>query len=72
MAKRSRPDEWLTVQQAADESGYHPDTMRKLVRSGTLIGRKYGPLWQVSLKSLRAYSRKVKKLGAKRGPKPKA
>jgi len=65
------PDEWLTISQAAQLGGYHPETVRKLVRVGVLIGRKYGPLWQVSRKSLRDYTRKVGKLGAKRGPKPR-
>lgn len=46
---------WLTVQQAADLSGYHPNHIRRLVRSGEIQARKWGQSWQVSRQSLKAY-----------------
>jgi len=61
---------WLTVKEAADLAGYHPDTIRKLVQSGEIEARKWGRDWQVSRKGLRQYLNKVVKLGSKRGPKP--
>jgi excisionase family DNA binding protein len=62
-------DEWLTVTEAAQLIGYHPDTVRKLVRAGEIQSRKFGPLWQVNRAALLAYVARVKKLGEKRGPK---
>ena len=65
-------DEWLTVSQAAEISGYHPVTLRKLIYAGQIKAQKFGPLWQISRAELIAYTRKVSKIGAKRGPKPRA
>ena len=62
-------DEWLTVNQAAKLSGYHPDHIRRLVRRGEIDARKFGPVWAVHLESLIAYLRKMELLGGKRGPK---
>jgi hypothetical protein len=60
---------WVTTAEAVRLSGYHPVTLRKLLLSGKVKGRKWGPVWQVNQPNLLAYLRGVKKLGAKRGPK---
>ena len=66
-------DDWITTAEAVKLSGYHIVTVRKLLLSGEVKGRKvWGQQWQVSRASLLAYVRKVEKLGAKRGPKPGA
>jgi excisionase family DNA binding protein len=65
-------EEWLTVTEAARLIGYHPDTVRKLVRAGEIESRKFGPLWQVSRAALFAYVEQINKLGKKRGPKVEA
>jgi len=63
-------DEWMTVQQAAELSGYHPTYLRWLIRQGDLPARKFGPLWQVSRKGLEAFIRAAEQSGDKRrGPK---
>jgi len=62
-------DDWITTKEAAEISGYHSVTLRKLLLSGKVKGQKWGREWQVSRASLLAYVRKVEKLGAKRGPK---
>jgi excisionase family DNA binding protein len=48
-------EEWLTTEQAAELSGYHPVYLRGLLREGKIKGRKWGPAWQVNRKSLLAY-----------------
>lgn len=63
-------EQWLTVQQAADILGYHPNSIRRLIYDGQIEARKFATVWQVSKPSLLAYVRKVEKLGDKRGPKP--
>jgi excisionase family DNA binding protein len=63
-------DHWLTVIEAAQISGYHPEHIRELLRDGKIKKtRKYGPLWQVDRASLLAYIKATEKLGKKRGPK---
>jgi len=66
-------DDWITTAEAAEISGYHIVTVRKLLLSGEVKGRKvWGQQWQVSRANLLAHVRKVEKLGAKRGPKRQA
>lgn len=63
-------DKWLTVSEAAKLSGYHPETLRELMRDGKLNARKVSIVWLVDRESLSAYMARVKKMGEKRGPKP--
>lgn len=61
---------WLTVQQAADLSGYHPNHIRRLVRAGEIQARKWGQAWQVSKQSLNIYLKIAAQSNDKRrGPK---
>lgn len=63
-------EQWLTVHEAAEISGYHPERIRELLRDGKISkARKYGPLWQVDRASLLAYVKEIEKIGRKRGPK---
>jgi excisionase family DNA binding protein len=63
-------ENWLTTQQAADLSGYHPNHIRRLVRSGEIQARKWGQSWQVSKQSLLAYLEAANQSGdQRRGPK---
>jgi excisionase family DNA binding protein len=62
-------EEWLTVQEAAELSGYHPNYIRQIIRAGRVRARKFATVWQVSRSDLRVYLRKTENLGAKRGPK---
>ena len=48
-------DEWLTVNQAAELSGYNDQYIGRLIRAGKLKARKFGPVWQVSKTALFAY-----------------
>ncbi len=64
-------EEWITTAEAAEISNYHPETIRDLVREGRVKGQKFGPVWQVSKTSLLEYLTNVKKLGKRRGPKPR-
>ena len=63
-------DEWLTVNEAAKLSGYHPETLRELMRDGKINARKISIVWLVDRESLLAYMAKVQAMGEKRGPKP--
>ena len=47
--------EWLTVKEAAKQSGYHPEHIRELIRDGLIKGRKVSIVWLVDSKSLIAY-----------------
>ena len=63
--------DWITTSQACELSGFHPDSLRKLLRSGRINGRKWGFAWMVDRGSLLAYLEQVAKLGDRRGPKRK-
>lgn len=63
--------DWISITEAAQLSGYHPDRIRELAREGKIKGQKIVTIWQVSRTSVLAYLRTVGKKGAKRGPKPR-
>lgn len=63
-------DEWITTPEAAEQSGYHPEYIRKLMREGKIEGRKFGIVWQVNRQSLIAYLESMEEIGKRRGPKP--
>ncbi len=62
--------EWLTVNDAAKLSGYHPESIRELIRQGKIKARKFSIVYQVNRESLLAYIAKAKETGEKRGRKP--
>ena len=62
-------DDWITTNEAAELSGYHPDYIRKLLQGGKLDGRKFGPVWQVKKADLLAYVARMEGQGERRGPK---
>ena len=64
-------EDWLTTYEAATVFGYNPDYIRQLIRSKKVLGRKWGPSWQVSRRSLIAYQANIEKLGERRGAKPR-
>lgn len=58
--------EWLSVSQAAEMSGYHPEYIRRLIRRGELEARKFSIVWQVRRESLQAYIQDAQKKEDKR------
>jgi excisionase family DNA binding protein len=61
--------DWITTKEASEISKYHPEHIRRLIRTGEIEAQKFGEVWQVSRQSLQVYLRKVEKLGERRGPK---
>jgi len=59
----------LSVAEAAEISGYHPEHIRRLIREGKVKAQKFASVWQVDRYSLQIYMRKSDDLGEKRGPK---
>jgi len=47
--------EWLTVNEAAEISGYHPEYIRRLIRDREIEARKFSIVWQVKRESLNSY-----------------
>ena len=62
-------EEWLTTEQAAELSGYHPDHIRRLVRGEQITAKKWGQAWMISRDSLTYYLEQSALKGEKRGPK---
>jgi excisionase family DNA binding protein len=63
-------DEWLTVNDAANLSGYDPEHIRRLIRENEIKARKFSIVWMVSRESLLEYVKKAQTWGKKRGRKP--
>ncbi len=55
-------DEWLTVNEAAKLSGYHPEHIRRLVRQGAITAKKFSIVWMVSRDSLLTYMKSQDKV----------
>ncbi len=63
---------WITVQEAADISGYNAEYIRWLIRGGEIKAKKFGIVWQVSRSSLLTYKQNADTSSDKRrGAKPK-
>ena len=63
-------DNWITTQEAAELSGYHPDHLRRLIRAGDIEGRKVSIVWLIKRQSLLDYIDRAEHSGDKRrGPK---
>jgi len=63
---------WITVEEAAKLTEYHPEHIRRLIRQGKIEARKFATVWQVDKSSLISYLNDIKELGNKRGPKVEA
>jgi excisionase family DNA binding protein len=48
-------EKYITVQAAAEVTGYNAQYLRRLLRAGKLTGIKIGQVWLISLASLTAY-----------------
>lgn len=47
--------DWITTEEAAQLSGYHPEYIRELIRAKKIKAQKFAVVWQVSRKSLLSY-----------------
>ena len=62
-------DNHMSVQAAAEYSGYNLQYLRRLVRGGEVAGVKVGQMWLVQVASLDAYLRRVQSTDDRRyGP----
>ena len=44
-----------TVQEAADNTGYHPEYLRRLIRAGKIEAEKFGRMYLIKADSLQRY-----------------
>ena len=66
-------NEWMTIAEAAQMSGYHPIYLRVLVREGKIHGVKKGMAWWVSRQSVQNYVEEARESGdGRKGPKDDA
>jgi excisionase family DNA binding protein len=62
-------DNHMSIQAAAQYSGYNLQYLRRLLRAGAIKGLKVGQVWLVKIASLDAYLEQVRALGDRRyGP----
>jgi excisionase family DNA binding protein len=53
-------NDFMTTQEAAEKLGFHPETIRRLVRDRVLEGQKWGKEWLILKVSVEKY---LKQLG---------
>jgi excisionase family DNA binding protein len=58
--------EWITTEEAARQSGYHPEYVRRLARQGKIGAAKKGRDWWVDREVFRAYLEAMNALGNRR------
>ncbi len=58
--------EWITTDEAAEISGYHPEYVRYLAREGRIGAEKKGRDWWIDRDKLREYLATVQALGTKK------
>jgi excisionase family DNA binding protein len=64
-------DDWITTQEAAELSGYHPEHLRRLLKRGDIEGRKVSIVWLINRRSLLEFVAQAEQSDDKRrGPKP--
>jgi hypothetical protein len=54
-------ENWISVEEAAQISGYHPEHIRRLIRGGKVKGRKFSIVWQVDRASFYTYLEEQKR-----------
>ena len=59
------PD-WISVTECSEQTGYHPDHLRRLLRSGKIKAVHKGNMWWVDRDSLRDYVVEMESLGPKK------
>lgn len=60
----------ISVQAAAEFTGYNIQYLRRLLRAGKLVGTKVGQVWLIKLSSLEAYFQEKESSSDRRcGPK---
>lgn len=55
--------EYVSVDEAAEITGYKPAYLRYLLREGKIEAEKKGTMWWVELESLKEYKRQMDLLG---------
>lgn len=66
--------EWISTDEAAKLSGYHPDYIRQLIRRGEILANRKGTMFWIDRSSLLAFLRKAKRAQTKdrrHGPRSK-
>lgn len=62
--------DWLTAREAAELSGYHLESIRRLIRDGKIKAQKFTFVWMVDRSSLLAYVEDSKRSeDSRKGPK---
>jgi len=60
----------LTINEAAEQTGYNPEYLRRLAREGEIDARKLGQQWLLSPESVAAYAERMRRdVDGRAGPK---
>jgi excisionase family DNA binding protein len=62
----AKTDEWISVSEAVEISGYHPEYIRRLIRDGEIDAEKFSIVWRIRRESLNNYIQSAKSQTDKR------
>lgn len=65
-------EDWITIRDASKASGFHSESIRKLLRDKRVEGRKFATVWQISRSSLEEYLKMQAKTRGKKRGRPKS
>jgi excisionase family DNA binding protein len=60
------PGDWITTKEAAELTGYSMQYVRRLMRQGRVVAKKWFRDWVISKQSLVEYKKTMDKLGRAR------
>lgn len=61
--------DWVSVDEAAEQSGYSKEQIRRLIRGGVIKAKKQGSMWWIDRQSLQEYVEASKESDdCRRGP----
>lgn len=75
IVEHTMPTDWISIAEAAELTGYHPERLRELVREGKIEASRKGPMFWVDRRSLLAYvrqSEKASKTDKRHGPRKRS
>jgi hypothetical protein len=58
-------EEWITTTEAVRMTGYNHEYIRRLLRTGKVVGKKWGRDWMVDRDSLLTYMQESERRGPK-------
>jgi excisionase family DNA binding protein len=60
-----------TIREATEQTGYHPEYLRRLIGNGSINAEKVGTVWLIEIRSLNEYIARLDPNDARTGARTK-